>query len=178
MIRRMDSSSFQIRREAPGDRQAVYLVNERAFGRPEEARLVDTIRANGKTLLSLVTELGGRVIAHVLFSPIEVRGESGSLHLGAALGPVGVLPEHQRQGVGDALIRAGLAELKMAGIPFAVVLGHPTYYPRFGFEASALYGISCQWEVPEDVFMALELTAGGLHDVSGVAYYVPEFEGV
>lgn len=167
-----------IRRELPGDFEAVYKVNTGAFGRPDEARLVELLRTTDKVLLSLVAEKDGNVVAHALFSPIEIRGLAGKTWSGASLGPVGVVPDHQRQGIGGALIRAGLDELRKQGIPFVVVLGHSNYYPRFGFEISTHFGIRCQWEVPEEAFMAMELQADGLKDVAGRAFYESEFESV
>lgn len=95
--------------------------------------------------------------------------------MGAALGPMAVLPEYQRQGIGGRLIEAGNQKLLESGCPFIIVVGHPEYYPRFGFEPAVAYGIRCEWEVPDDVFLVLILDPSRIKGVFGLAKYRPEF---
>jgi putative acetyltransferase len=97
---------------------------------------------------------------------------------GTALGPMAVMPEHQRQGIGSQLIEAGNRKLKEAGCPFIVVVGHAEYYPRFGFRPASAYGITCEWEVPDNVFMVLVLDPGKMQGVAGLAKYRHEFSTV
>lgn len=161
----------EIRREQPADAVAIREVNDGAFGRPDEGALVDRLRSACDGLISLVAVLDGVVVGHVLFSPATI----GEL-TGMALGPVAVLPEWQRQGMGDGLIAAGLAAIRETGCPFVIVLGHPTYYPRFGFAPASRHGVRCQWDVPDEVFMLLVLNAAAMGGVSGMARYHPEFD--
>jgi putative acetyltransferase len=162
-----------IRREASADVPAVRLVEERAFGRPEEAALVDALRAHGQMVLSLVAEVDGRVVGHVAFSPVTIGSRTG-----VGLAPLAVLPECQRRGAGAELVRRGLAECRAAGHDFAVVLGEPAYYARFGFEPAARHGARCEFDAPEDAFMILALRPGALAGLGGVARYAPEFGAV
>lgn len=167
-----------IRSELPGDIPSIHRVNEEAFGRPEEALLVDRLRDRKAIILSLAAIEEGDVIGHVLFSPVLLHGDAGVVHVIVGLGPVAVLPDRQRQGVGSALIEAGLKQCRDRGYRALIVLGHPTYYPRFGFRPASLSGIRCSFEVPDDVFMAMELVRGALKDVTGVAHYHPKFADV
>jgi putative acetyltransferase len=161
---------MEIREERSEDADVVRDVNDRAFGQNLEGRIVDAIRSNGGVMLSLVATLKGRVVGHVLYSPITVGNITG-----AALGPMGVLPECQRQGVGRRLIEEGTRRLKVQGCPLVIVLGHETYYPRFGFVRASLYGIRCEWEVSDDAFMVQVLDASKMKGATGVARYRPEF---
>jgi putative acetyltransferase len=164
------SDLLEIREEVPADVAAIREVNDRAFGQRQEGDLVDALRANGAARLSLVATLDGRVVGHVMYSPANVGAVAG-----AALGPMAVLPEHQRQGIGSRLVDAGNQQLKDAGCPFIVVLGHPGFYPRFGFRPASAYQVACEWNVPADVFMLLILDESGASGLSGTARYRPEF---
>ncbi len=166
-----------IRQETNDDLAAIREVNRLAFGRDDEGRLVDLLRERGAILCSLVADVDGRVVGHVLFSPAELD-DDGRMTPFAALGPVGVRPEHQRRGIGEALIRAGLERCRDEGYGAAVVLGHPWYYPRFGFRPSASLGIRWEHDAPEEAFMVLALRGGGLDGARGVIRYRPEFDGV
>jgi putative acetyltransferase len=166
-----------IRGERPGDRAAIHRVHELAFGRPTEADLVDTLRTCGMATLSLVAVEDDRIVGHILFSPVTI--ESGDRTFRAVgLAPMAVLPERQRQGIGSQLVKAGLVECRNAGYDDVVVLGHPTYYPRFGFVPASQYGIKSEYEVPDEAFMILPWQEGMLADRGGVARYQPEFRGV
>ena len=166
--------SIEIREERPGDAAAIRDLNQRAFGQDQEANIVDALRSNGAATLSLVATLNGRVVGHVMYSPLSV----GDKATGAALGPMAVCPEHQRQGIGSKLVEAGNRKLKDAGCPCIIVLGHANYYPRFGFRPANTHGIKCEWEVPDDVFMMLVLNQEKMQGVSGLAKYRHEFTSV
>lgn len=165
-----------LRPERETDAAELRALHDLAFGQPQEARLVDALRAGGGERVSLVAEGDGRVVGHVLFTAVQVESAAGRRFEGMGLAPLAVLPEHQRTGVGSALVRAGLERLRARGTPFVVVLGHADYYPRFGFEPAGAHGLTCRWPVPEGVFQVLELRAGALEGVRGCVHYRPEFD--
>jgi putative acetyltransferase len=165
-----------IRAEEPRDRTAVHSVNEAAFDSPEEADLVDALRASARPVISLVAEAGGKVVGHIMFSPVQLEGHARLAIMGLA--PMAVLQEHQRKGVGSALVRAGLERCREIGCDAVVVLGHPEYYPRFGFAPASSYGLRSEYAVPDDVFMVLELKQGALEGVSGKIRYHEAFGSV
>jgi putative acetyltransferase len=163
-----------VREEQSGDAAAIRKTHEQAFGQPQEADIVDNLRRNCRNLLSLVAVAGSQVVGHILFSPVEIKGRRTTV-LGMGLAPMAVLPEFQRQGIGGSLVREGIARLLSRGCPFVIVLGHPEYYPRFGFEPASRYRIQSEWEVPDDAFMILVLNPSSMLGISGVAVYRPEF---
>jgi putative acetyltransferase len=165
---------IEIREEGPNDVAAIRDLNRRAFGQDQEGNIVDALRANGAALLSLVATLKHQVVGHIMYSPISV----GDNVMGAALGPMAVLPEFQRQGIGSKLIEVGNRKLKDAGCPFIIVVGHADYYPRFGFRPASEHGITCEWDVADDVFMLLVLDEAKMKGVSGLAKYRHEFSTV
>lgn len=162
---------IEIREERPDDVAAVREVNRRAFGQDQESNIVDALRTNGGALLSLVATVNGQVTGHIMYSPVTVAGNVK----GAALGPMAVVPERQRQGIGTKLVETGNRKIKDAGHPFIIVVGHAEYYPRFGFRPASEYGIKCEWDVPDDVFMVLILDQAKMQGVSGLAKYRDEF---
>ena len=162
-----------IREEQPGDVRAIRDVNRHAFGQDEEGNIVDALRYNDGVLLSLVATSDGRVVGHILYSPVVVGGVEG-----AALGPMAVLPDHQRQGIGSELVKAGNARMQEAGCPFILVVGHAEFYPRFGFTSASALGITCEWNVPDEVFMVAVLDDMMTTRLSGPARYRPEFSSV
>lgn len=159
-----------VRLEQPSDLASIRDVNCLAFGQPLEADIVDALREAGALTLSLVAAVDARVVGHILFSPVTLGEVEG-----VGLAPMAVLPEFQRQGVGSALIREGLARLHRVGCPFVVVLGHPDYYPKFGFTSARSRGITCEWDVPDEAFMMLVFDAERMRDATGLARYRPEF---
>lgn len=163
----------EIREEEPQDVAAVRHVNELAFGEPDEADMVDALRSRGVVTLSLVAEKDGLIVGHIMFSPVTIEGPEHEFPA-VALGPMAVLPEHQRQGIGTALAETGLAECRKAGHERVVVLGHVDYYPRFGFAPASRWGVVYEWGAGDE-FMAIELREGALRDCEGVAKYQPEF---
>ena len=168
---------MHIRSEDAGDAPAIHNVNQQAFGRVAEADLVDLLRAHGRCTLSLVTEEADQVVGHALFTPVRIETPDGPL-TAQGLGPLAVLPGWQRKGIGSALVRAGLEQLRAAGHRLVVVEGSPRYYPRFGFQDATPLGISCQFTPPPGCFMIQELVPGALAGVSGTVYYADEFLAV
>ena len=163
-----------IRPERPEDFSSIRRVNELAFGRPEEADLVERLRHACADALSLVAD-DGTVVGHILFTPVTVEG-LGSHVIGMGLAQMAVVPNRQRQGIGSQLIRRGLDVLRERHCPFVVVVGHPEYYPRFGFEPASKFGLVSQWEgVPDAAFMATVLDRHAMAGASGVAKYRSEF---
>ncbi len=166
-----------IRPEQKEDKAAIRAVNNAAFGRPGEGQLVDLLRTAGAITLSLVAEKAGRVVGHILFSPARIEGANRAVDV-IALGPVAVLPERQGQGIGGQLIRAGLEQLKAAGHDAVILIGHPTYYPRFGFVPAPPLGLACEFDVPDEVFMVYEFRPGSLEGIRGTAYFHDAFRAV
>jgi len=166
-----------IRRERPSETSAVRRVNEQAFGQRAEADLVDALRQRDEFLISLVAIEDEQVVGHILFSPVTVQSDRASWSA-MGLGPMAVLPQHQGKGIGSQLVEVGLEECRKTGHEVVVVLGHPEFYPRFGFEPSKPLGIRWEKEVPEEVFMVTELREGALAGRRGVVKYLPEFDGV
>lgn len=165
---------IRIREEQSEDIRVIRKVNERAFGQPKEADVVDELRRNCNDLLSLVAVAQNQVVGHILFSPATIESEDRIVR-GVGLAPMAVLPEYQRKGVGAELIRTGITRLENKGCPFVIVLGHAEYYPRFGFETASRYGVRSEWEVPDDAFMILVLNKSEMQGISGLARYRPEF---
>lgn len=167
---------MHIRTEEKRDMDAVRTVNKAAFGTPAEANLVSVLRKQVTPIVSLVAEDDGFIIGHIMFSPVVLLEHPGLKIMGLA--PVAVVPGHQRRGVGSSLVRAGLAACKRLGFGAVVVVGHPKYYPRFGFSPASGYGIGCEYEVPDEAFMLLELRPGYLQGKSGTVRYHAAFDKV
>ncbi len=165
-----------IRVEEENDRAAVHAVNVSAFETPTEANLVDALREHARPVASLVAEDDGTVVGHIMFSPVSLSGHPGLKVMGLA--PMAVAPEHQRKGIGSALVRAGLEQCKQLGFVAVVVLGHPEYYPRFGFSPASRFGIDCEYDVPEEAFMAMELQREALSEKAGRVKYHAAFSNV
>lgn len=165
---------MRIRQETEADRAAIRAVNDAAFGTSAEADIVEALRSKGVRLVSLVVELDGTIVGHALFSPVLLAEHPQLKVMG--LGPMSVVPGHQRKGIGSALVREGLKQCKELGYHAVVVIGHPQYYPRFGFVPAARYEMRSQYDVPEDAFMISELEAGALHGASGLVRYDEAFD--
>lgn len=168
-----------IREEKSEDIEEIRKLNEKTFmqtfGQAPEASLVDRLRENCPSILSLVAVQDDQVVGHIVFSPVKIEGDRTLDGMG--LGPMAVLPEFQHRGIGSRLVQAGIEILKNQGSPFIIVLGHPEYYPRFGFELASHSGIRSQWDgVPDEVFMILILNENAISDISGVARYSSEFD--
>ncbi|HWV41345.1 N-acetyltransferase [Pseudorhodoplanes sp.] len=162
-----------VRTETPVDRDAIRSVNSGAFGRPAEADLVDRLRADGDLLLSLVAGIGRAIVGHCAFSRLTVHNHADAIPA-VALGPVAVLPEHQRRGVGQSMIRDGIDRLRQGGETLVFVLGDPGYYQRFGFDA----GVAAAYRTPYDGphMQVLRLSDDAPH--RGEVRYAPAFAGL
>lgn len=169
----MNSPALSIRREREEDHAAVQHVNDKAFGTQMEANLVNRLRVHCHPFISLVAEFGDEVVGHIMFTPVAL--DETELDGIWALAPMAVLPEHQGKGIGAELVRAGLEACREQGAGAVIVVGHPGYYPRFGFVPASRFGLECEYDVPDEVFMALELRPGFLDGVSGLVRYHPVF---
>lgn len=170
------NESILLRVERAEDCASVRRVNELAFGRANEADLVEALREKARPYISLVATLDGEVIGHIFFSPVSV--ESADAFTAMGLAPMAVLPTHQNQGIGSRLVWEGLRESQLLGYDIVVVLGHPNYYPRFGFVPASLKGLRCEYDVADDVFMVAELRRGALAGRSALVKYHSEFSSV
>lgn len=167
--------NLTIRIERSSDHAAVYEVNRLAFGRVEEADLIERIRSLTSEIISMVAVLGDLIVGHVLFSPVTVQtNPSETAALG--LGPVAILPDYQRQGHGTRLTEVGLRQCKLSGCKVVFVLGHPEYYPRFGFRPSANGGFFFKNHEFDPYFFFLELEPGASSELSGEVCYLPPFD--
>jgi len=165
---------LSIHPETAADWEAVRRVNELAFGGAKEADLVDALRKSARPILSLVAIQGKQIVGHIFFSPVSVES-SENRFTALGLGPMAVLPDCQNQGIGSQLVRHGLDECQRLGHDIVVVLGHPNFYPRFGFLPAKTKGLECEYPVPDEVFMVAELTSDALAGRTGLVKYRAEF---
>ena len=157
-----------IRKETPADIPAIHFVVRNAFDKDGEPLLVRDLRESGSLCLSLVAADGDAIIGHIAFSPMSFDGTAG-------LAPLAVTPAQQHQGIGRALVMAGIAEMKSLGFGALFVLGSEKYYPRFGFKPAKQFDIRCVYPDSENHFFAMELKPGALDGMSGIIHYAPEF---
>ena len=165
------------RQEEPDDQLAIRRVNEHGFDGGQEADLVDALRQANAIILSMVAVDGEDIIAHVLFTEILVT-QADTQFAALGLGPMAVLPSHQRKGIGTQLLKIALDKCRRLDYDFVVVLGHPEFYSRFGFSPAKSYGFSCEFDAPDEAFMVLELRENGLAGRSGTVHYRDEFRDV
>jgi len=158
---------MHIRYEQADDADKIRHVLLAAFETDAEANLVDALHGTGVELISLLAEQDGDVIGHILFSPVTIDGNISI----AGLAPMAVTPKWQNKGIGTALVNEGINACIQSGYQAVVVLGHPHYYPRFGFVPSESFGIQCEYDVPAEVFMIKELQKGALKGISGTIRY-------
>ncbi|PSW18941.1 GNAT family N-acetyltransferase [Photobacterium sanctipauli] len=162
-----------IRTEAPADILPIDTLLKSVFETEAEAKLVMKLRENGQRTLSLVAcSDEGEVVGHLFFSPVTRDGVDENWQ---GLAPLAVKAEYQRQGIGQALMEEAKQTLLELGYPVVVVLGHSDYYPKVGFVKAADHGLACQWPVPEEAFMVLELAEGTLAGKTGTIEYSSEF---
>ncbi len=166
-----------IRPETSGDYETIGRINEAAFGRDAESRLVETLRRTDAFLpeLSLVAELEGVPVGYILFYPVRIRAEASSFPT-LALAPMAVLPEYQNKRIGSTLVIAGLRYAQEGGHRSVIVLGHPAFYHKFAFKTASEWGIEPPFDVPDVSFMALELVLGELEGKAGVVEYPAAFD--
>jgi putative acetyltransferase len=166
---------IQIRLESPEDAKVIRMVNEIAFGRKQEAELVDALRDAGECVLSLVADLGGLIVGHVLFTHVAIES-SGDCRKAIGLGPIAVLPEHRNQGIGSALVSYGLRVLDDEGYELVVVLGNPKFFGKFKFVEAETLGVKCEFDAPSEAWMIHPLRPGALEGCRGVAHYHEQFK--
>lgn len=164
-----------IRVESPADFLAVEQIHREAFGGEYEPTVARKLREDPDYIpeLSLVAEHEGRILGHIVLSRMRFDDPARPCTL-LGLGPVGVVPSMQKQGVGSALIREAIERARAMGFSGIVLLGHPSYYPRFGFQPASRCGISFNYDVPDEVAMALPLTTEPL--AGGKLFYSPAFD--
>ncbi len=167
---------MNIRRETEKDKTTIQEINQSAFERFAEATLVDTLRGQCHPIISLIAEEDSEVVGHIMFSPITLSGYSDLKIMGLA--PMAIFPKYQRKGIGSALVQTGLDECKKLGFGAAVVLGHTSYYLRFGFIPATRFGIDCEYDVPEEAFMVIELQPSYLTGAKGKVKYHSAFSNV
>jgi putative acetyltransferase len=166
-----------LRHETGKDYSEITRVNDLAFGRTAEGKLIKQLRKKDYFVaeLSIVAEYNGKIVGHLLFTPVEIRSNLQK-HQTLTLAPMAVLPEYQKKSIGKLMLIFGLQEAKDLGYRSAVVLGHPSYYPRFGFEPASKWEITSPFPAPDEAFMALELLSGGLQGISGKVVFPEEFQ--
>lgn len=162
---------MRIRLESAADMPGIRRAHQLAFDSGTEARIVDRLREVAEPVISLVADDDG-IVGHIVFSPIARAQDDGVRVM--ALGPMAVTPDRQRQGIGSALVVAGLDECRRRGVGGVVVIGHAEFYPRCGFLPASSYGLTCEFEVPDDAFMAIELVESSL-DQGGMIHFHPAF---
>ena len=169
--------SFSLRPETPGDVSAIFEVNFQAFAHYDEANLVNTLRDANifNPELSLVAVSGDRIIGHIMFPPVSIESPLNSTPA-VALSPLVVHPDFQCLGVGTALVEEGLDACRNFGHRIAIVVGHPWYYPRFGFHSAREHGIVAPFIVADNVFMVLGLVPGALDGIQGTVRYPEAFD--
>lgn len=169
-------SNIKVRPEASQDIPAIRKIEEAAFGRPSEADLVDLCRERGKAALSLVAVEGNRIKGHILFTAVTLDPPHPGWH-GLGIGPIAVLPEFQRKGIGSRLMNIGLEICRQHGYDFIVLLGDPAYYCHFGFIPGREFGLSSDYG-DGDEFQVRELSPGVLRRARAVVKYAIEFKEV
>ena len=167
---------MNIRPETDVDLSAIYDLNVSAFETSAEADLINALRQQVIKHISLVAETADEIVGHIMFSPVDLTDDSSALIMGLA--PMAVKAEFRNHGIGSALVKSGIEACREVNAGAIVVLGHPDYYPRFGFKPASKFDLSCEYDVPDDVFMAMEIVPGYLSEKSGVIRYHEVFAEV
>ena len=174
---RVDAALTIRRQDRTSDLRRICAINDEAFAEHGGTKAFDEFRRERDDILSLVastTSTESELVAHVLFSPAVIATPAGNI-TGMGLGQLAVTPEWQRRGIGRQITEAGISELRKRNCPFIIVVGHASYYPRFGFERGSLHGVKCQWKgIPDDTFMVLFLDETQRGKLRGVA----SFDGI
>lgn len=168
--------SIQIRSETDNDKTAVYDINAAAFATETEAKLVDALRESASEYISQVAVEDQNVVGHIMFTPVTLEPFEDLRLMGLA--PMAVSPSLQRGGIGSELVKTGLLRCTESDVGAVAVLGHPQYYPRFGFRPASQWGIKSEYEVPEEVFMMMELSPGYLQGYQGIIRYDAAFADI
>ncbi len=166
---------LSLREETPDDVHAIREVHAAAFGRSAEGRLVDRLRNDGLVVASIVAVVNTQVVGSIVFSALPIQTRAGRIE-SVALAPMAVMPEHQHRGIGTTLLDEGLRICKQRGKAAAIVLGHPSFYRRFGFSSDAAKGIKGPYSGP--AWMVLELIEGTMRDIEGTVTYPDAFAEV
>ena len=168
--------NLKIRNETKKDFSTITNVNDLAFKQTNEGKLVESLRKSTSFVpeLSLVALTDDKVVGHILFYPVKIKSAENEYET-LSLAPMSVLPEYQHKGIGSKLVLAGLEKAKELGYKSVIVLGHPNYYPKFGFEPASRWKITAPFDAPDEAFIALELVEGELINKSGTVEYPHEF---
>jgi putative acetyltransferase len=166
---------LSIRRQAPGDESAVFNVVHQAFDKPDEAEAVDKIVARQGEDLALVAVLKGRIVGHILFSPMSVENYHGEAKI-TGLAPLAVHPDFQNQGIGKRLVEEGLQQVRELGFTAVVVLGSETYYGNLGFSPGREWNLDFCEGAFGDHFRVIVFDQAAMKDCHGQMHYVPEIE--
>ena len=167
---------MDIRSETENDWSAIYDLNVLAFDTKAEADLVNSLRKCAAPYISLVATIEDEVVGHIMFTPVELTDYSAVFMMGLA--PMVVKENFRGMGVGSKLLTSGVEACEKLGVGAIVVLGHANYYPIFGFQPASKFNLSCEYDVPDEVFMALEIVPGYLSSRSGVVKYHETFASV
>jgi len=171
--------NINLRPEQAEDYQGITRVNDVAFKRKAEGKLIEELRKadDFNSNLSIVAETEAEVIGHILFTPVSIKN-NGHQNKSLALAPMAVLPEFQKRSVGKLLVIFGLQIAKESGYESVVVLGYPSYYSKFGFKRASKWNIKSPFPAPDEAFMAIELIPGSLDGISGQVIFPPAFDNV
>ena len=168
---------MNIRKEKDSDKEKIWKVNAEAFETGAEANLVNALRDSGISFISLVAVEGEEIVGHILFTAVELIGDDSGLKI-IGLAPMAVLPKFQKKGIGSQLVKTGIEHCSNQGYDAVVVLGHPEYFPKFGFVPSVKYGIKSEYDAPDEAFMVFELKKNSLKDKSGIIKYHTAFDSI
>lgn len=168
-----------LRPEKPKDYSAITKVNDLSFKRKAEGRLIKQLRKREEFVspLSIVAKMDKQIVGHILFTPVDIE-DGDKRHKTLTLAPMSVLPEYQKKSIGKLLVIYGLQKAKELGYKSATVLGHPSYYPKLGFEIASKYGIKSPFPAPDEAFLIIELSNGSLKNVKGTVIFPEEFDEV
>lgn len=163
--------------EQKKDYNSITKIHDLAFGQPSEGKMVIALRKNPHYIskLSLVARYNNSIIGHVLFFPIDIKTASKTCST-LSLAPMAVHPDFQNKGIGGRLIEKGFEAAIELGFKSVIVVGHPNYYPRFGFKPASKWGISLPFDVPDEAFLAIELENGSLKNCKGLIEYPDEYK--
>ncbi|ASG68375.1 N-acetyltransferase [Francisella halioticida] len=164
--------NINIRYEQLKDQELVYELIASSFETDDEEKLVRLLHTDHQSLISLVAEVDNAIVGQIILSKMVVKNNNLNIY---GLAPMSVSPKYQDQGIGTKLVEAVIKEAKKNNIDAIFVLGHPSYYPRFGFKPTVQYEIKCQYDVPSDVFMVLDLTQKLEFLKNQTVYYAKEF---
>lgn len=172
---------IKLRQENPADYEQVFKLTELAFANMpfadhDEQFLVERLRKSEFFIpgLSLVAESDGKIIGHILLTRLKIQGTETEFE-SLSLAPVSVLPEFQKQGIGGMLIRKAHQVATNLGYKSVILVGHPEYYPRFGYKKASEFGLKFPFQAPDDACMAIELVDNGLEGITGMVVYSPEY---